>query len=194
MVEQGNALRRLREEVDRSREVDQVEILLPLDDNRRIRDLTRQSHHFGVAALAEDHHLTANRAHLLVRLDDALLQLRHHGAGGVNHLDTERTRCGIGRGGLAVGSDKEARAAEGLHLGVGDGVQSQPFEALHLHTVVDNITQRIDRATLLQGALGLGDGTHHPETESRFIVDLDPHRLNELCDALHDPLHLLLDR
>ena len=71
--EQRDALRGLRKEIDRTREVDQLQVLLPFDHDRRVRDLPREPHHFGVAPFAEDHHLPACRAHPFVGLLHAAL-------------------------------------------------------------------------------------------------------------------------
>ena len=174
-LEEGDALGGLREEEDGAREVEQVELLLAFDDQRGLLDLAGEPHHLGVAPLAEDDHLSADGAHLLVRPHDALLQPGHHRTGGVDEFDAQPLCFAVGGRRLAVGADEEPPARQAGHLLVGDGPQPQLFEPLHLDAVVDDIAQRIDRAAPGEGLFGLRDCPDHSEAESRFVVDFDVH-------------------
>ncbi len=69
--EQGDALGRLRQEIDRPRKVDQAEVFLAFDDDGRCLHLSREPHDFRVASFAEDHDLTSDGVHLFVRLHHA---------------------------------------------------------------------------------------------------------------------------
>ena len=173
--EQPDALRGLRKEIDRTREVDQLQVLHPFDHDRRVRDLPREAHHFGVAPFAEDHHLPACGAHPFVGLLHAALQPCDHRAGGVDDPDVHFPGGGVGRRRFSVGADEEAAARQVRHVGVGHGPQPQLFEALDLDAVVDDVAQRVDRAALPEGAFGLRDCADNAEAEARFIVDLNTH-------------------
>lgn len=74
-----------------------------------------------------------------------------------------------------MGADEEPPAAEPFHVAVRDGVQPGPFEPLHFDPVVDDVAERIDRRSVGERPFGFGDRPHDPETESRFVVDFDPH-------------------
>lgn len=74
-VEQFEALCRLRKQVNRSAEIDRIEVFQPFDHQRIAGHLTGQTHHFGMAPFAEDHHLAATLLHLAVCLDYDFLQM-----------------------------------------------------------------------------------------------------------------------
>ena len=174
-VEQGDGLGRLREEVNRAREVNLLQIGLVLDNDGAVLDLSRKAYHLGMAPFAQNHHLATLRGHLFVGLHNTALQACHHRTGGVNQLDIQQSGLGVGGRRFSMGADKETRTTQLLHIGMRDGPQSQLLEALYLHPIVDNIAQRIDRATPFQGLLGLGDGANYAKAKTRFIVNLDLH-------------------
>ena len=171
-LEKRDALRRLRQEVNRPREIDLREILLPLDDQRRRRHLSREPHDFRMAPFAEDHDLPSDGVHLFVCLHHTVLQTGDHRAGGVDDPDVHFPGGGVGRRRFSVGADEEAAARQVRHVGVGYGAQPQPFEALHFDAVVDDVAQRIDRTPLGEGFLSLRNSPDYAEAEARFVIDL----------------------
>ena len=176
MPEQRHALRSLREEEYRTREINLLQILLALHHDGRLLDLSREAHNLGVASLTQDHHLTTDSLHPLVCRHNLALQLRHNGARRIDKADAQLLGTTVGRGGLAVGADEEIVTTQLLHIAVGDGTQAQRLKTLHLHTVMHNIAQRIDFATkLLQRSLGSRDGAHNAKAETRILVNLDIH-------------------
>nr|DAF45631.1 MAG TPA: hypothetical protein [Siphoviridae sp. ctBLh2] len=175
LLEEGDALRGLREEVDRSREVDAVEVRSRLDDDRRVGDLAREPDHLGVPPLAEDHDLTAYGAHPGVGLLHPPLEAGHHRAGGVDDLDAQFAGRRIGCRRLPVCAYEEPAAAQTGHVGMADGPQPESLEALHLDPVVYDIPERVDRTAFGEGPLGLRNRPDYAEAESRFVVDLYLH-------------------
>lgn len=65
-----------------------------------------------------------------------------------------------------MGADEKAAARQVRHVGVGHGPQSQPFEALDLDAVVNDVAERVDRAALREGAFGLRDCADNAEAEA----------------------------
>ena len=129
-----------------------------------------------MTSFAKNDDLTSDRLHLLIGSHHLTLKLCHYGAGGINHIDPQLLGTTEGCGGLTVGTDEEITTRQGLHIVVRHGTQTQRLQTLHLHSVVDNIAQRIDLAReLLQCRLRLRDGTHHTEAKARILIYLDIH-------------------
>ena len=171
VLEERTALRGLRQEVDRAREIDLRQVGLILDHDSATLDLTRQSDHLGVTVLAKYNHLTATRLHLLIGTFDLALQSRHHGARGVDHLDAQLLGTCVGRRGLAVSANEQSTTTQMLHILVRNSLQTKLFQALHLDTIMHDVAQRIDRTALRQSLLSPRNGAHHTETKTRIIVD-----------------------
>ena len=188
-LEQGDALGRLRQEIDRPRKVDQAEVFLALDDDGRCLHLSREPHDFRMAPFAEDHDLPSDGVHLFVCLHHTVLQTGDHRAGGVDHPDAELLRARVSRGRFPVGADEQPPAAQCGHVGVGYGAQPQPFEALHFDAVVDDVAQRIDRTPLGEGFLSLRNSPDYAEAEARFVIDLYSQPFHcALCTAIRAPI------
>ena len=139
MFKQRVALRGLRQEIDRTREIDRLQIGLILDHNGSTLDLSGQTYHLGVAVLAKYNHLTTNLLHFIVGALDFALQCRHHGARRVDHLDRQLLGTSVGRRGLAVSTNKQSTTAEMFHIVVRNGLQTKLFEALYLNAIMHNV-------------------------------------------------------
>ena len=105
LLEQREALGRLREQADRAREVDALQIVRSLDDDGVAVHLTGQSYDFGMSPLAEDDDLSSAGFHLLMGAFDELLQPGDHRTGGVDQANAVPAGEVVGRGRLAVSPD-----------------------------------------------------------------------------------------
>lgn len=181
-------MRGLRKEIDRTCEVDLVEVFLCFDDQRGSFDLPGESDHFGMSPLAEYHDLPSDLPHLFVCFDDAPLEFGHDRAGRVDQLDAQLFRQPVGRRRFAVRPDEEAPSSQFRHLIVGHRVHAEPFEPLHFDAVVYDVPQREDLALLLQSLFRAGDRSHDskqkPEWLSISTLIAEVVRYCILCDAV----------
>lgn len=53
---------------------------------------------------------------------------------------------------------------------MGDGMESQLLEALHLDAVVHDVAKRVHLAMLAKSTLGLANSPNNTEAEARIIV------------------------
>ena len=124
-----------------------------------------------MSILAEDDNLCIRVAVVLPL--DASLQLQHHWAGGIDNLDVVALRQLIGRRRLTMCPQQHLCSVQLLQVVVVDGDESLLVQALHLHAVVHDVTQTIERRTQPQFLLCLLDGGGHTETESTAVVNLN---------------------
>ena len=117
-----------------------IELINVLDDDGGGVGLSHEAQHLGVTFLTEDHYLAL--AHLILFLD-ALLELEHHRAGGIDDLDVVATGDLVGLWGFAVGTEEHLYIVEFAHIVVVDGDEAHIFQTLALHTVVDDIAETI---------------------------------------------------
>jgi hypothetical protein len=118
-------------------------------------------------------------------LFDALLELEHHRAGGIDDLDVVTAGEFVGLWGFAVGTEEHLHVVELTHVVVVDGDEAHILQAFALHTVVDNIAKAIElggwRLQIPSNVLGsefffgLADGGGHTETEATARVNFDFH-------------------
>lgn len=181
-------MRGLRKEIDRTCEVDLVEVFLCFDDQRGSFDLPGESDHFGMSPLAEYHDLPSDLPHLFVCFDDAPLEFGHDRAGRVDQLDAQLFRQPVGRRRFAVRPDEEAPSSQFRHLIVGHRVHAEPFEPLHFDAVVYDVPQREDLALLLQSLfraeIALTTPKQKPEWLSISTLIAEVVRYCILCDAV----------
>ena len=131
--------------------------------------LAHEAQHLGMAPLAVDDDLGRGLAGLGVAVIggvDALLQLEHHGAGGIDDVDAVAARGFVGLRRLAVGTQQHLHVVQLLELVVGDGLQADVGQAVHLGGVVHDVAQAVQVPTLVEHLLGLADRCRHSEAES----------------------------
>ena len=92
---------------DVAREVEALGLIESLNDDGLAVRLPDQAQHLGMALLAEDDDLRGERREVrgerMLSLD-ALLELEHHGAGGIDDFDIVLAGQLIGLGGLTMGA------------------------------------------------------------------------------------------
>lgn len=162
-------MRGLRKEIDRTCEVDLVEVFLCFDDQRGSFDLPGESDHFGMSPLAEYHDLPSDLPHLFVCFDDAPLEFGHDRAGRVDQLDAQLFRQPVGRRRFSMRPDEETPPFQSRHLIVGHRVHAEPLEALHFDAVVYDIPEREDLALFLQSLFRPGDRSHDSEAKPEWL-------------------------
>ena len=116
---------------------------------------------------------------------DALLELEHHRAGGIDDLDVVAAGDFVGLWGFAVGTEEHLHIVEFTHVVVVDGDEAHVFQTLALHTVVDDIAETIEfwrwRLRIPSNVLGsefffgLADGGGHAETKATARVYFNLH-------------------
>ena len=180
-------LRGLTVEVDIAREVEALHLVEALDDDGGRLGLTYEAEYLGVAFLAEDDDLgdptptpplerEGNIVGFIELFLDALLELKHHGAGGIDNLDVVTSGELIGLRGFAMGAQQHLHIVELAHLFVVDGDEPHRAEAFTLHAVVDDIAETIEFGTLGKFFLGLFNGGGHSEAEATAFIDFYYHR------------------
>ena len=162
-------LRGLAVEVDVAREVEGGDLVEALDDNGGGLRLAYETKDLGVAFLAEDHDLLISR--FVVLLLDALLELEHHGAGGIDDLDVVLAGEFVGLGGLAMGAQQDLDVVELAQVVVVDGDEAHLAQALALHAVVHDIAEAVERLALCQFFLSFLDGGGHAEAEAAAFIN-----------------------
>ena len=167
-MELVQALGGLGIEVDVAREVETFHILEFLDDDGMTVSLPYQSQDLRMTVLAKDDNLRVGMAVILFL--DAFLQLQHHGTGGINDFYIVPLCHQISLGRFAVGAKKHLHTMQLLHLVMVDGDEPCLMQPFHLHTIVNNVTQAIELATLRQFLLCLLDGSGHAEAEATAVV------------------------
>ena len=130
--------------------------------------LTYQAQHLGMSLLAEDDDLRLGIVNIL--LFDAALKLEHHRTGGIDNLDVVAFGKGIGLRWLSVGTKQNLHTVEFLHLIMVDGGQTSLMQALHLHTVMYDVTQTVKLTALLQLFLSFLDGSGHAKAETTAVI------------------------
>ena len=106
---------------------------------------------------------------------DALLQLQHHGACGVDDVDATFGRRGICRRGFTVGTQQHFDTAEVFEVAVCYRFEPATFETLDFIAVVDDVAKTIERRAASELFLGFSYGTDHTMAESRPAVNLNQH-------------------
>ena len=101
---------------------------------------------------------------------DALLQLKHHGTGGIDDLDVVTTGEFIGLGGLAMCTQQHLDIVEFTHLVVIDGDKSHLTKTLTLHAVMNDIAKAVEGLALSKLCLGFLDGSRHAEAEATAFI------------------------
>ena len=169
-------------EEDITGEVEALHLVETLnDDGVRLR-LSDESKNLGVTFLAEDHDLWSiliphSAFHIprqFILLLDALLELEHHRAGGIDNLDVVTTGEFVGLRRFPMGTQQHLHIMELTHIIMVDGDEPQVFQPLTFHTVVNDIAQTVEG--LVTGAkllLSLLNGGGHSETEATAFVYLD---------------------
>ena len=182
VAELGKRLGGLRVEADGTGEVDAVEFVAALDNDGRATRLPHEAQHLGVAFLPEDDDLRPVVS-LGVALD-ALLDVEHHGAGGIDELYVVLAGRGVGLGRLAVGTKQHAHVVEPTELLVVDGNEAETTQTLALLAVVDDVAQRIEGDALAEFLFGLTDGGGDTKAEAAAFVNLYGHRRKTLFSFL----------
>ncbi len=175
LLEQREALGRLRKQADRAREVDALQIVRGLDDDGVAVHLTGQPYDFGMSPLAEDDDLPPAGLHLLMGAFDELLQPGDHRTGSVDQADAVLACEIVGRGRFAVSPDQHRAAAHAAQFVVRNRFEAQLLEPLYFHAVVHDVAERADPPQLRKRLLGFRDRLDHAEAESRFFVYFDVH-------------------
>lgn len=160
----------LRIQIDVAREIERSHLAKALNDNGARMGLANQPQHLGVAFLAEDDYLRIGVA--VVLLLDALLQLQHHGAGGIDNVYVVAARQLVSLRRLAVGAQQHLDTVQPPQVVVVDGHQPHLLQAVALHAVMHNVAQAVERVALGQLFLGLLDGRGHAEAEAAAVVNL----------------------
>ena len=104
---------------------------------------------------------------------DALLELEHHGTGGIDDLDVVATGELVGLRGFAMGTQQHLHIVELAHLLMIDGDEPHLAEAFTLHTIVHDITETIELGSLGQFFFGLLNSGGHPEAEATAFIYFD---------------------
>lgn len=158
----------LREELDVAVEVEPIHFVGRFYDNRLATRLAYETEHFGMALFPEndDLRLAAGRGYVLY----AFLQLQHYGARGIDNFNVVAPGYGISFGRFAVGAKEYLGVVQLAEPVVVNRLQSHFLQALHLFTVVDNVTEAIEAVPFCQFFFCFTDGCCHAEAESRAIV------------------------
>ena len=170
-VELVERLRGLGIEVDIAGEVELRHFIEALDDNSVGVCLSHEAEYLSMAFLAEDDDLLVGR--LIILCLDALLELEHHRAGGIDDLDIVTTGQLVGLRGFTMGTEEHFHVVELLHLLVVDGDEPHLAEPFTLHAVVYDVTQTVEDVALGQFLLSFLDGGSHAEAEAAVIIDFD---------------------
>ena len=163
----------LRVESDVAGEVELGSLLGCLDDDGCAFGLAHEAEHLGVAALAEDDNLLAVLRIGYIFPFDTFLQVQHHGAGGIDQVNLVLLGQGVSGWWLAVSTQEHMGVAQLGKLLMVDGGQPLLAQAFHLATVVHDIAEAVQRASLLQLLLCLSDGACHAEAKAGTCVDLN---------------------
>ena len=142
-------LGRLRVQIDVASEVDAIYLSNTLDNDGAAIRLAYKSQYLGMTLLAIDDDLLGLIRRGYVFLFNALLDVEHYRAGGVNELDALLV-CGlICLGGLAMSTEEYAYIMQLSELLVVDSDKSQFAQSLTLHTIVHDVAQTVEWGTLL---------------------------------------------
>ena len=101
----------------------------------------------------------------IVFLLDALLQVQHNGACGINEVDGMFSGKGVCGRRLSMSAQQHLRIMDVSHLLVIDGHQSHLLQSITLLTIVHNVTQAIELLLLGQFLFRLADSTRHTKAE-----------------------------
>ena len=107
-----------------------------------------------------------------ILLLDALLQLQHYGAGGVDDFDVVLACQLVGLRGFAMCAQQHLDIVQLGHFVVIDGYQSHVTQAFALHAVMHDIAQAIELIATGQFLLGLLYGRGHAKAEATAAVNL----------------------
>lgn len=136
-------------------EVELFHFLQGSDHDGAVAGLAVEPDDFGMPGLAENQHLAALGLHLLETGLDALLELEHDGAGGIDQLDTVLLGNLVGGRGLAMGADQDFGILELAELFHVDDPESQGFEPLDFLGVVDDFAQAVEGGGVKQRGIVL---------------------------------------
>jgi hypothetical protein len=106
---------------------------------------------------------------------NTFLQLKHNRAGGIDNLNVVVSCHFIGLRWLTVGAQQHLHVMQMGHFIVTDGYQAHLPQAFTFHSIVDNVTQAVERMPLCQFFLGFLDGCSHAEAEAASVVYLNLH-------------------
>ena len=158
------ALRRLRVEIDVAVEVEMLHVVELLDDDGVLGRLAYESEHLSVSVFTEDNDLSCWV--IVVLLLDAALQGEDHGAGGIDDLDVVLPGDLVGGGWLAVGTEQHLGVMELLELLVVDGDKTVVVKPFHLHAIVNDVAETVERLARSQFFFRFADGCSHAEAEA----------------------------
>jgi hypothetical protein len=135
--------------------------------------LSHEAQHLRVARLSEYYYLRLRVVGIFVAY--ALLQLQHHGTGGIDEVNVVGLGGAVGRRRFAVGAQQHLGVVERVELLVVDGLQTERAQAFALLAVVDYVAQTVERVALAQFLLGLAYRRGHAKAEPRIFVNLYQH-------------------
>ena len=167
----------LRIKEDVAGEIEAVNVVKLLDDDGRAMGLSHQPQHLGMAVLAEDDNLRTtlpqpigDRLGRLKLPLDAPLQLQHHRTSGIYNVNMVATSKFVGLGRLSMGTQQHFHPMQTGKLLMVDGDETLRGQTFHLHTVVYDVAQTIERFALGKLFFGFLDGCGHAEAETTAVV------------------------
>lgn len=157
----------LGEEVGVLGKVQTVNLFQVLDDDSGVVGLALEPHHFGVAGLAENHYLAVSAVlDGLVLGANALLQVAHHRAGGIDNLYRVALGSLVGGGRFTVGAEEYFYVVQFSKLLVVNRLQTERREAVHFTAIVYDIAQAVERTAFLQFFLCFVDSSDYSKAET----------------------------
>ena len=111
------------------------------------------------------------RAHLcrrvvVVLLLDATLEGKDHGACGIDDLNVVLPRNLVGRGWLTMGTEQHLDVMELFQLLMVDGDEAVVVESFHLHAIVNDVAEAVERLACCQFFFRFADGSGHAEAKA----------------------------